>query len=72
MSTVKFTVKSNEVETDLELTLDDNNQLIVTAGNLAEIIPAASQLRQFVDEMIRIKQLLNLNGLTKLIAKEEE
>jgi len=71
MSTVKFTVKSSVVETDLELTLDDSNEVVVTAGSLSEAIPVASQLRLFVDEIIRIKQLLNQNGLTKLVAKEE-
>jgi len=56
----------------LNCTLDSNSHLTVTGETeLQDIFPAVSNLRAFMDEIIRIKQLLNLNGLVKLEAEEE-
>lgn len=71
-SPVKFKVE-NADGSELECVLGDDGQIEILSEDvdLADIFPAASQLRSFMDEIIRIKQLLNVNGLVRLEAEEE-
>ena len=71
-NSVKFKV-TNTNEVELECTLDDDGNITIQSADvdLANMFPVASQLREFMNEIIRIKHLLNTNGLVKLEAEEE-
>ena len=71
-SPVTFKV-TNADAVELDCTLGDDDNITINSADvdLADMFPSASQLRSFMDEIIRIKQLLNINGLVKLEAEEE-
>jgi len=72
-SPVHFKVENSD-GLELKCRLDDSGQITITSANvdLADVFPDAAQLRSFMDEIIRIKQLLNVNGLVQIKATEQE
>jgi len=72
MTTIKFSAKKDGQKVKVELS-DDN---IVTVNSpsvgLDDVFPKANELKAFMSLMVKIKNLLHMNGVSELTAKEKE